>query len=193
MTCIVNPCEKPVELFRKLYRNWAVPGQTVLVLGHGPGPEVEAAVLEGLNVIAVDKCPRQSAHLFVRLEALRIRLAVPPKIEEKEVKLSGVKPVDMEGVQKTPTTVIGSSIQEEVPGGKDGGDDEPLVGLLCVVCGLGTPASVDEGRGIIECKGICDGITFHYDCGLAVPDDLISVLDSLVCSQECVESCRSQG
>jgi hypothetical protein len=94
MTCIVNPCEKPVELFRKLYRNcrnWAVPGQTILVLGHGSGPEVEAAVLERLNVIAVDKCPRQSAHLFVRLEALRIRLAVPPKTEEKEVKLSGVK------------------------------------------------------------------------------------------------------
>ena len=56
---VVNPCQKPAELFKLFCEKHSLPNNWVLVIGPGAGGEVMGAILAGMNVVAVEMNERQ--------------------------------------------------------------------------------------------------------------------------------------
>ena len=106
---IINPSEKPPELFERIFKLLALPHSKVLLLGFGSGSEVIGALSAGLDVVGIENDPKQFSSACNRIRAWAA-LETKPSESEPEA------PSD--AVQRMP-----GGREEE---GKEGDEGEPL-------------------------------------------------------------------
>ena len=79
----LNPCQKPVELMRRLMANHLVAGEHVISLGSGTGPSLEAAVRLQVHPTSVENDRQQFAFQQERLITLAALLTAEKEAFEK--------------------------------------------------------------------------------------------------------------
>ena len=149
----INPCQKPIELSRRLIANHCPPGGNVLVIGFGAGGEVEGAIAAGCNVVGVEYDLAQfnafTAHV-IRKEESAIREEERLKLLEAKARnapFSSNNPVDSPLANTSAS--LGTTTQEQK-------------NLKCSECDA--EVLIAEGESYSMCSSCKTGRPLHPNC-----------------------------
>jgi len=139
-----------------LLKNHTNPGDWVLVVGAGAGGEVLGAIAAGLNVVAVERDPRQFKALKGRLNQLVVENEANLSAPKQKMKKKSKKKISEEKQQP----------EEEAPGsgsvggsctvcGKMSSDLQDLAQCVSCSCVLHKKCTQSESAGVFLCAKTC--------------------------------------
>jgi hypothetical protein len=148
---VVNPCQKPPQLFKEFCERHSLPNNWVLVVGPGAGGEVMGAILAGMNVVAVEMNLRQ----FNCLQKILLDYNTSCEDQEK----SGSQDVDDMG--RDLQTSFQSQESPRVPA-KPSAPQSSDAPVKCASCGV--PMKAEEKTYKCTHDDCEDYNVFHFDC-----------------------------
>lgn len=184
----VNPTEKHPIVSMQLGKVHCSPGGRALVIGAGSGSEVIGFNRAGLNVVALEKDPRQFQAICSRLvqesENLEeIDLKVTMEVEQVESQLRrtsrfqvGSKISEKKSPSKPPKSSRSSAQAVQVKAKSKSSSSRKILPQKCVACGSNDDLKMGKCE-LLSCK-----VVIHEECMMNCGD-----CDALFCKKRCME------